>query len=91
MNNVQKFFDQQYKQWFLNGKGEFSITKVCIQISVISGAIVALPGSMAAVGVSLVIPPAIIAGAKVAGMISIALAGMRAKDTIDEAKKEEPK
>ena len=85
--SIKTFIDAQYKQWFLNAKGEVSFTKLGLQLAAVSGAIITFPASAAAIGIAVVVPPAIIAGAKLAGIIGLTLAGVRAKDTLDEVKK----
>jgi hypothetical protein len=77
------FLNKMYKQFFINGKGEVSITKIALQAAAAGAAILAFPASMTAVGITIVLPPAVTLAAKAAVGIGVWIAGNRVKDSVD--------
>lgn len=85
--SIKKTTDKLYKQFFLNADGKVSVTKIGLQVAAAGGAIVAFPASMAAVGITVVLPPALALAAKWAIGIGTYIAANRAKDTLDASAK----
>lgn len=83
---IKKVIDKNYRQFFLNDEGKISVTKIGIQLAAAGAAVVAFPVSMAAVGVTVALPPIVILGAKWATGLGLFIAANRAKDTIDAGK-----
>ena len=85
--SIKQSTDKLYRQFFLNADGKVSVTKIGLQVAAAGGAIVAFPASMAAVGVTVILPPAVALAAKWAIGLGIWIAGNRAKDTLDASVK----
>jgi hypothetical protein len=77
------FLNKLYKQFFLNGSSKVSITKIAIQAAAAGAAVLAFPASMTAVGITIVLPPAVTLAAKAAVGIGVWIAGNRVKDSVD--------
>lgn len=78
--------NKSVKRWFLNKDGEISFTKVGVEVAAVGGAVVTLPASLAAVGLTVAIPPVVILGAKLAVFFGSMMAGTGARDAMDKSK-----
>lgn len=85
--DFKKFIDANFKRWFLNSDGNISFTKVGLQVAAIGAAVATFPATMAAAGVVVALPAAVIVASKYAVILGTLMAGTGAKDTVDKANK----
>jgi hypothetical protein len=82
--SLKDTFNGLIKTYCLNADGKISLTKIGLQIAAAGTAIVAFPASMAAVGLTIAVPPLVLVGAKYAMILGGLIAGTGARNAADK-------